>query len=130
MTQSNEADDWLQVYLAQQQQAQQEAQERLAGCCQQLAALGIEQVQIAYDGYGDEGSVQGITALVDHHPVPLDAGLEEALSDAACELLPGGWEINEGSFGELLLDVAKRRVTRQHNWRIESSEYEEEDFEL
>ena len=33
-------------------------------------------------------------------------------------LLPGGWEINEGSYGEILVDVRKQQVEHVHNERI------------
>lgn len=34
------------------------------------------------------------------------------------ELLPGGWEINEGSYGDIEIDVTKSRIKLVHNERI------------
>ena len=36
--------------------------------------------------------------------------LEEELEDFLLNLLPGGWEINEGSHGQFTVDVASGRV--------------------
>lgn len=38
--------------------------------------------------------------------------------DAMYELLPGGWEINDGSYGEITVDVGTGDIEVQHNERI------------
>jgi hypothetical protein len=38
--------------------------------------------------------------------------------------------MNEGAYGELILEVAAQLLTRAHHWRIESTQYEEEEFNL
>jgi hypothetical protein len=43
----------------------------------------------------------------------LAAEFEEAVFD----LLPGGWEINDGSYGEITIDIASERITLEHNER-------------
>lgn len=63
-------------------------------------------------------------------PVELPDELHDVLDEAACCLLPAGWEINEGAFGEFVLDVPERRLVREHNWRVESTEYDEEEYAL
>ena len=40
----------------------------------------------------------------------------------------GGWEINEGSYGTFLFDVAGRKVTLEYNERIEEVRTSEENF--
>ncbi|NBT75131.1 hypothetical protein EBZ80_24230 [bacterium] len=50
-------------------------------------------------------------------PIMTDAQLA-ALRDACFDLLPGGWEINEGSFGTIVVDVRRRKVRMEHNERI------------
>jgi hypothetical protein len=37
--------------------------------------------------------------------------------DAVFDLLPGGWEINEGSYGTITIDVASASITVEHNER-------------
>ena len=114
------------------QQAQQEGEGRdaIAVTCDQLAELGITQVRISYDGCGDSGAVETVTAFQGEDEVDLPKVMEETLAEAAEKLLPSGWEINDGSFGELALDVAQRKLTREHNWRVSETEYDEHEFNV
>lgn len=41
----------------------------------------------------------------------------ERFFDSAFELLPGGWEINEGSYGTITIDIATEQITVGHNER-------------
>lgn len=41
----------------------------------------------------------------------------ETFVDNLFALLPSGWEINDGSFGEINIDVASERITLEHNER-------------
>lgn len=43
----------------------------------------------------------------------LAAEFEEAVFD----LLPSGWEINDGSYGEIIVDIASEKITVEHNER-------------
>jgi len=106
----------------------QKARQTLAGACDRLTEIGVTLVDITYDGYGDSGTVDTVSAYAGDKEAILPDDLVEALKDAACGLLPGGWEINDGSFGQFVLDVATRTINRQHNWR--STDYDEEEFEL
>jgi hypothetical protein len=42
----------------------------------------------------------------------------ERFRDAFFDLLPGGWEINDGSYGEITIDTATRKVRMVHNERV------------
>lgn len=102
---------------------------------EQLEKLGVTEVHAAYDGSGDSGGVEDITALdAKAGEVRLGHDLNEAIRDEAHDYLNtmhGGWEINEGSFGTFKLDVINKKRKLEHNERIESTEYseDEEDFE-
>ena len=52
----------------------------------------------------------------------------EALAYAFLEETHGGWENNEGAFGEFTFDVAERTITLDYNERFESSEYSQHLF--
>lgn len=108
--------------------------------CKVLAAHGIVTVIIPFDGYGDEGQIGKPEALDSYgQPVQLpeptldmlvqpfdgQAGLQhlalpQALErfawDVLAEALPG-WEINEGSHGDIILDVAKGKTRLSHTDR-------------
>ena len=52
----------------------------------------------------------------------------DKLDELVCTILPGGWEINEGSFGVVMLNTLTRRIYVAHSWRVETTN--EEAFEL
>tara|TARA_R110002072_G_scaffold273413_2_gene434293 strand:+ start:25539 stop:25943 length:405 start_codon:yes stop_codon:yes gene_type:complete len=112
------------------EQGRQKALATLAAAFTQLASLGADRVVVTYDGYGDSGCVESVKAYSDESEVELDAGLNEQLAAVAEQILPLGWENDAGAFGELILHVADRRVVREHNWRIESCDYSEEEWQL
>ena len=76
---------------------------------QHLTQLGVRQITAHFDGCGDSGQFEEVTAEPD--TVTLDGDLVEQLEDFLAEQLPGGWEINEGSFGQFEVDVSTGEVT-------------------
>jgi|LakMenE01Jun11ns_1017448.scaffolds.fasta_scaffold9501732_2 hypothetical protein len=47
----------------------------------------------------------------------ITAEMCDEISDAAFDLLPGGWEINDGSFGSIIIDTANETISVEHNER-------------
>ena len=111
-----------------------------------LATAGITSIAVTFDGVGDSGQIESIDAHIGNAiaalPVcdieiatPAWGGselhrrtlpLDEAIEQLACSFLEethGGWENNEGAFGECNFDVAERTIQLDCNERIESSEY-------
>lgn len=84
---------------------------------QRLAQLGVALVSARFDGFGDEGLVEEVTAQPDS--VVLDTGVEEELENFLFDQLPEGWENNEGGYGEFTVEVPTGRVTVDAYWRIE-----------
>ena len=116
-----------------------------------LAAAGVTQVVVAFDGYGDSGQVEGIDTLAGDRTVELPAaaiticspvwGTDEirrntmsvhaAIEQFVYDLLAethGGWENNDGAFGEFTFDVATRSISLDYNERFTSSEYYSHEF--
>ncbi len=112
----------------------------------ELSAAGITSVLVTFDGVGDSGQIEGIDAAIDGAPAELPvveieiatpawdgSGLDrrtctlpEAIETLAYHLLEeshGGWENNEGAFGEFTFTVAERTIALDYNERIETSEY-------
>lgn len=130
MSESDSAADWMTAYQERLERERAEARQSMGKACDVLAEFGATEVRIEYDGYGDSGAVEGVTATGSAGDVEIPADLHEELISAAERLLPDGWENNSGAFGALVLNVADRRLTREHNWRVETSEYDEEVWEL
>jgi hypothetical protein len=97
-----------------------------------LKAIGAAVVTITYDGEGDSGQIDDITAhTTDNTEVNLDvpfvgpaansSTLRNAIDDLAWQCLQAlhdGFENNEGGCGEIIIDVATGGITVDHNDRI------------
>ena len=122
--------DWMSAYQERRQQEQETAKTSLAKTCDSLVELGVTEVRIAYDGYGDSGTIECVTAMKEEETVELPGEIRSALISSVECLLPDGWPNDAGAFGEFVLQVRHRELTREHNWRVESTEYDEEVWEL
>lgn len=108
-----------------------------------LETNGIVLVTVDFDGCGDSGQIEGMTAFDEHGEVALpecgfvapgadseataDASgpIEGAIESLAYDLLEtehGGWENNDGAYGEFRFDVLARSITLECNLRFTSSE--------
>jgi hypothetical protein len=108
---------------------------------QTLEAAGITHVAIGFDGEGDSGQIDGAAAFMDDqavefpavsvtlnyaqsgdgavrtHDVTLREGVEE-LCYGYLEQEYGGWENNDGAFGEFRFHIAERRIDLDFNGRF------------
>ncbi len=105
-----------------------------------LDAAGITEVQADFDGVGDQGQIDGVIALrgndraelpettvgirqiawQETESVPAEMKLEEAIETLCYGYLEerhGGWENNDGAYGEFRFDVAARTITLEFNGR-------------
>ena len=138
------ADTWLADYLAREAALSAKADQlrptnklALFGV---LAAAGIVNVTVQFDGYGDSGQIESIDARGAEGDMPLpEAEIEiaspshngadvvldtlqtrDAIEQLCYELLGdthGGWENNDGAFGEFVFDVAAGTISLDHNDR-------------
>lgn len=112
-----------------------------------LEAAKIALVNVIFDGGGDSGQIESVSATsadniaMELPDVEIDIELTEwvgdgvrfmhtSLSDAIEELCyaflseeHAGWENNEGAFGEFAFSVADRTVALDHNVRISDTAY-------
>ena len=111
-----------------------------------LARAGITSVIVQFDGYGDSGQIESVEAVPamlrripsgpdgirravfcggdrversTHHPA--DA-IENLVYDVL-EETHGGWENNDGAYGDFTFDVGKRTITLDYNERHMESDY-------
>ena len=106
-----------------------------------LAAQGITHAVIGFDGEGDQGQIDGGAAFIDDQAVEFpatnvtlnyaqsgdepvrthDVSLREAVEELCYGYLEqeyGGWENNDGAFGEFRFHVAERRIDLDFNGRF------------
>jgi hypothetical protein len=106
-----------------------------------LSAEGISHILIGFDGEGDSGQIDGGAAFKDDEAIDFPqtkvtifrahSGTEELtteeviLRDALEELCygyleqdHGGWENNDGAFGEFRFSVAERTINLEMHTRI------------
>lgn len=109
----------------------------------------IKKIIIEYAGYGDSGDE--IYAYADNNSkyewegfpgsfsddkncpelkkILGDKG-EDMAFDALFQLLPGGWEINEGSQGHLIWDIVNDKVEVNHEWNVRTTESQDSVAEI
>ena len=78
---------------------EQKTQAEFESVLAQLRDLGVSELSLSYNGEGDEGLVE-----IDE-PLDLPTNLNHKITEWAHHVLPGGWEINDGSSGTITLDV-------------------------
>ena len=116
-----------------------------------LAAAGITTVIVNFDGYGDSGQLERIEARTADGDCPLPAieveiasanwasasilrepkPITEAIETLVYDVLNqnhGGWENNDGAYGDFTFDVAQRTITLDYNERHMESDYSQHVF--
>lgn len=111
-----------------------------------LDGAGIVTVTVAFDGYGDSGQIESVDAIGkdgvsrelpatsitirralwgEPEPANEEMTVAEAVERLAYDFLGGthpGWEINDGSFGTFVFDVAAGAITLDCNLRFTAAE--------
>jgi hypothetical protein len=116
-----------------------------------LATAGVTTVTAAFDGEGDSGQIEGVSAFIDEKPqrVPdasirfhhvswgslettaSEISLYEAIKSLCYDYLSqehGGWENNDGGYGEFTFHVADRRIDLDFNQRFTDSTHHSHTF--
>lgn len=111
-----------------------------------LAAAGISRVVVSFDGCGDSGQIDEVQAYRSDETVSFpdvsitvsstswsdpaitstQRPLKEAIEYMAYDILEmkyGGWEINDGAWGDFTFDVENHAVTLDYNQRFSDSEH-------
>lgn len=126
--------DFMSKWQQERTEAAAKGKAYLLGLVPALKAANVEKVIAHYDGEGDSGQFEDVRVVVtgseDAVEVTKVPGLadDDKIRDAAYDILEekhGGWEINEGSFGDVILYVETERLVIEHNYRVESSTYDE-----
>jgi hypothetical protein len=124
----SDTEDWYAKYQRQQAERLDRAQKMTKYLIGALRFFGVGRVKVAFDGYGDDGEIQE-PVFEPASAGGLPEGFEMVLRDAMNNHLPGGWEINSGSVGTIVIDVAKGTCEVDVEWREEDEEEYEFDDE-
>ena len=91
--------------------------------CDKLAAAAVALVAVHFDGYGDSGATEDVKCYdsesygwEEDPPVNYDASHLQEHFEA---LVPFGYENDCGGFGDVVLNVAARKITVERNDRFE-----------
>jgi hypothetical protein len=103
-------------------QAARKAQRQHPLLLAQLRALGVTRVAAEYDGGGDSGQFESVQLYRQAEEIgeTLDARIVDAVRDHFYDLLEvrhGGWENNDGAFGEFVWDVETDQLSHEHSMR-------------
>jgi hypothetical protein len=116
-----------------------------------LTAAGITNVTVTFDGAGDSGQIESISAWSGETAVEFSVteiayaaltwddpevemrslSLEDVVEQLAYDFLSdthGGWDNNDGAWGEFCFDAAARCIHLEFNERFTSSELYTHDF--
>jgi hypothetical protein len=127
MSGSFDHDQWWADYQRQEAERLERSEQLARYAAGALRFLGVRKVEVEFDGSGDDGEVQEpVYTPTPSHALP--EGLEALVTQACHGLLPGGWEINAGSFGTITINVAKGTCAVDQTWR-EEEEYDEDEME-
>jgi len=123
--------DWFKNYMEEKNKLEKENKVVLKGICSELYAKGVTTISMTYDGSGDSGEIDSIAASDgDGKNVELADDTSVKLKDLLEVFLPDGWEINEGSYGEMEITLPEGKLHIDHSERIVETNSSEIDFDL
>jgi uncharacterized protein (UPF0297 family) len=90
-----------------------------------LEKEGIEEMTVSYNGSGDSGYIES-----DYTSKNKNGQIDEDIEHICYDLLEeyGGWEINEGSQGNIVF--TKDEISVNHEWNTEDDDSNEIDIEI
>lgn len=108
------------------------ALELIGSIAPDLFVDGVHSVNVEYEGYGDSGGIERISfydvAGNEISRIKKAAAVEEIIRKAVLELLPSGFENNDGGYGEVTIELDRSEIKIEHNQRFTDSTYSEETF--
>lgn len=110
-----------------------------------LALAGVTHVVVTFDGYGDSGQIEDVQVMAGDDDMVMPSAIVEiseavwgepepkrstvnlatAVESLAYDVLErthGGWENNDGAYGEITFDVAGNAITLDYNERYTATE--------
>ncbi len=128
MSDEKQVTDWISHYRAEMDAHKQAASTHFAKVTvPKLAKLGVRRIDIEYSGYGDSGGINSCGMYGDNDtPVQVDNDeIREEIGNYAYELMPPGFENNEGGEGVIKIDVVNGTYKLHHGQHIQETNWEE-----
>jgi hypothetical protein len=124
---TNNPTDWIAAYQAEHAERQAQLSTLKDALLKELASAGVVTVTVEYNGEGDSGQLESIfiedgnehrLEILDQEPwreprIQIENFVWEVLG--ACH---DGFEINDGGYGVLSIDVKARTIELDHNDRV------------
>jgi len=106
--------------------ADEETKKELKGYLSVLQKLGVEKIDAAFSGSGDEGYINDVIFTPE---LSKESGFNlqdfnELIYDYLDPANVGDWVNNEGGFGEIRIEVATGKVTGTINFNVTTYETE------
>jgi hypothetical protein len=108
--------------------------QQLPEAARQLKNAGVVRVEVYYDGCGDSGQIESLHYFdADYKQIDVTGRVtltHDALMDLFYDLIEvrhGGWENNDGAFGEFAWDLTADTLSHTHSERY--TEYETTEHE-
>jgi hypothetical protein len=147
----SEAPSWDEKFRAAVRQAEELLLVNKTALFDTLSASGIDTVTVVFDGYGDNGQIESVEAQAGDATVTLPSAtveiaravwgsvevnrqiepVAEVIEMLAYDLLNqahGGWENNDGAYGEFTFEVGPRTITLAYNERYMDSDFSQHLF--
>jgi hypothetical protein len=90
---------------------------------------GHDKIRVDFSGGGDSGYIESTGFDSDDNQIDIPATIEDELYKAL-EDVQSGWEINEGSQGNLLVDCAATKIYVEFGLNYEKEERLEDEFSI
>ena len=90
---------------------------------------GNEKIKVDFSGGGDSGYIESIGYTSDDNQIDIPATIEDELY-RVLENVQSGWEINEGSQGNFLIDCAATKIYLEFGLNYEKGERVEDEFSI
>jgi len=124
---TQETDFYAQILESQRRAAEQRVETR-ATLLSELRTLGVTNIEVQYEGYGDSGNVEDVVVTPD--TIILTEDLRRRAEDFGWDFayaLSPGFENNEGGYGELTWSLETDKIDVSHSNRyIETNTTEHE----
>jgi hypothetical protein len=144
-------DDGFSRYAAYERQKAASVQVNKAALLPALVAAGVSIIVVAFDGCGDSGQIEHVEARAGDTVIELpdraielaqadwnrpdlqrcSTSLRDAVETLAWDILSstyGGWENNDGAYGEIVFDVGGGEIRLEFNQRYSDVECFEHTF--